>query len=360
MLKLFVSNLKMLVRNKQALFWSMMFPIMFTVIFGFFFSGESSGSGTVVLKNYSQTEVSKLFQKSLNESKVFKIDEKTSALEARDLLKKGKISGIVEIPQKFGDLAPGSPKKIKVTLDPANLQSNAMLLGFLNQFITSLNFKVNNIQPVFGVQQEKTNSSDLNYFDFVLVGLIGMALMNSSIQGVSIAMSRYRENKILKRITTTPLKPATFIIAEVLSRLLINIVQISIILLIGVYGFHAHIYGNVFLIYVFGILGAILFQSIGFTIAAVSKTTSAAEGMATAVAIPMMFLAGVFFPIDQLPSWLESIVKFLPLAPLLRMIRGIALESASPFLDPINIVIVLAWIVVMLIISSYKFRLSDE
>jgi len=358
MLKLFVSNLKMLVRNKQALFWSMMFPIMFTVIFGFFFSGESSGSGTVVLKNYSQTEVSKLFQKSLNESKVFKIDEKTSALEARDLLKKGKISGIVEIPQKFGDLAPGSPKKIKVILDPANLQSNAMLLGFLNQFITSLNFKVNNIQPVFGVQQEKTNSSDLNYFDFVLVGLIGMALMNSSIQGVSIAMSRYRENKILKRITTTPLKPATFIIAEVLSRLLINIVQISIILLIGVYGFHAHIYGNVFLIYVFGILGAI--QSIGFTIAAVSKTTSAAEGMATAVAIPMMFLAGVFFPIDQLPSWLESIVKFLPLAPLLRMIRGIALESASPFLDPINIVIVLAWIVVMLVISSYKFRLSDE
>lgn len=360
MLKLFISNLKMLVRNKQALFWSMVFPIIFTVIFGFFFSGGSSGSGTIVLKNNSQTEISKSIQESLKESDVFKIDQKASTLEALDLLNKGKISGIIEIPENFGALSSASPKKIKVIVDPANLQSNAVLLGFLNQLITSLNFKVNNIQPVFGIEQEKTNSSDLNFFDFILIGLIGMALMNSSIQGVSIAMSHYRENKILKRITTTPLKPATFIIAEVLSRLIINIIQISIILLIGVYGFHAHIYGNIFLIYMFGILGAILFQSIGFTIAAVSKTTSAAEGMATAVAIPMMFLAGVFFPIDQLPSWLESIVKYLPLAPLLRMMRGIALESVSPFLDPINIVIVLAWIVVMLVISSYKFRLSDE
>lgn len=350
----------MLVRNRQALFWSMMFPIMFTVIFGFFFSGGFSGSGTVVFKNNSDTEIAKSLQTSLTKSKLFSIDQNSSIAEAKDLVKKNKISGIIEIPKDFGKLDPNSPKQIKVTVDPANIQSNAVLDGFLNQFLTGLNFKINNVQPIFSIKREKTNSSDLSYFDFVLVGLIGMALMNSSIQGVSIAMSRYREDKILKRITTTPLKPAIFIIAEVLSRLFVNIIQISIILIIGIYGFHAHINGNIFLIYLFGILGAILFQSIGFTIAALSKTTSAAEGMATAIAIPMMFLAGVFFPIDQLPSWLESIVKFLPLAPLLRMIRGIALESTSPFLDPLNIIIVLAWITVMLVIASYKFRLSDE
>lgn len=204
MLKLLIANLKMLVRNKQALFWSMMFPIMFTVIFGFFFSGESSGSGTIVLKNNSQTEIAKSIQTSLKGSKLFKINQKPSISEAKNQLKKSQISGIIEIPENFGQLDPESPKQIKVTVDPANLQSNAVLLGYLNQLLTGLNFKINNIEPVFGIKQEKTNSSDLNYFDFVLVGLIGMALMNSSIQGVSIAMSRYREDKIFKRITTTP------------------------------------------------------------------------------------------------------------------------------------------------------------
>jgi ABC-2 type transport system permease protein len=114
------------------------------------------------------------------------------------------------------------------------------------------------------------------------------------------------------------------------------------------------------LIFVFALIGAILFQAIGFVIASYSKTTDAAQGMATAITIQMMFLAGVFFPIDSLPKWLYSIVQFLPLAPILRIIRSIGLENASPFVNPMNIIIVGVWIVAMLSLAIYKFRLSDE
>jgi len=74
----------------------------------------------------------------------------------------------------------------------------------------------------------------------------------------------------------------------------------------------------------------------------------------------MMFLAGVFFPIDSLPKWLYLIVQYLPLAPLLRILRGVMLEGNSPFFEPRNITIVAIWIVVSLGISIWKFRLSDE
>jgi ABC-2 type transport system permease protein len=164
----------------------------------------------------------------------------------------------------------------------------------------------------------------------------------------------------LKRITTTPVKTWQFITSEVLSRIVLNFFQIAIIILIGVKVFGAHIYGNLLIVMLFAILGAILFQLMGFCIASVSKTTDAAEGMATAINIPMMFLAGVFFPIDSLPRWLYSIVQYLPLAPLLRILRGVALESKSPFDNPINIVIVGAWIAALLIIATYKFRLTEE
>lgn len=360
MIKLFLANLKMMVRGKQALFWALVFPLMFTVIFGFFFGSGNSSAGTVALINRSQSELAKNYENALRDSGTVKIKTNVNEEQARDELKKNQIGSIIIVPEKFGDNSPDAPKTIKIIEDPANGQVNSIVEGFTNQFLTRTDYKINNINPMFTIDTEKTNQRTLNYFDFVLMGLIGLALMNSSVQGIAIMMADYREDQILKRITTTPLKTWKFIAAEVLSRLVLNIVQVSLILAIGYYGFHAHIYGNIFLLYIFALLGGLLFQSIGFMVASIAKTTDAAQGMAVAITIPMMFLAGVFFPIDSLPQWLSSVIQYLPLAPLLRMIRTIGLEGTSPFLNLINIEIVIGWIIVTLAVSIWRFRLSDE
>lgn len=362
MFKLFIANLKMMVRGRQALFWSLAFPLMFTVIFGFFFgSGNVGAGGTIALINNSNSQIAQNLEKAFEETDVFKIKKETDENSARDELKKNQIGAIVEIPEGFGDLTnPSSPKEIKIIDDPANAQVNSAVTGFINQFLTQTDFQIQKVKPVFSINEEKTNQRELTYFDFVLMGLIGLALMNASIQGIAITMANYREDKILKRITTTPLPSWKFVSAEVLSRLVLNVVQVSFILAIGVYFFHAHIYGDILLIYIFALLGGLLFQSMGFMVASATKTTDAAQGMSVAIAIPMMFLAGVFFPIDSLPKWLFGIVQYLPLAPLLRIIRTIGLEAGSPFTNPINIIIVFAWIVICLLISIWKFRLAEE
>ena len=349
-----------MVRGRQALFWALMFPLMFTIIFGFFFGSGSGSVGTVVLINNSNTELAQGLDKALSESDVLKVRKGVNEQDARDLLKKNQIGAIIEVPENFGAPIPSAPKNIKVIEDPANSQVNSVVSGFINQFFIQTDYQINHIQPSFSIDVEKTNNRTLNYFDFVLMGLIGLALMNSSVQGIAITMANYREDKILKRITTTPLAPWKFVAAEVLSRLMLNVLQIGLILLIGYYGFNAHIYGNLGLLLIFSLIGGLLFQCIGFMIAAFAKTTDAAQGMSVAVTIPMMFLAGVFFPIDQLPKWLLTIVQYLPLAPLLRMVRTIGLEAGNPFSNPLNIEIVIGWIVVTLVISIWKFRLSDE
>lgn len=361
MLKLFIADLKMLFRNRQYAFWAIMFPVMFTFIFGFFF-GKNSNNGNVVLINQSKTEIASSFETSLKDSNLFNVNTDIGEQsEAEDLLKKNKVAAVVVIPENFGSLMPDDPKYIKVINDPANATTNAVLSGFLDNFNTNVTFKVNNIPgPIFEIREESLNTRELTYFDFVLAGILGLALMNSSIIGIAVGMAKYREDKILKRITTTPIKTWWFITGEVLSRLVMNVIQVSIILLIGRYIFNAHIYGNIFLIYLLALMGAILFQLIGFVIASFTKTTEAAEGAATAITIPMMFLGGVFFPIDTLPKWLFSIVQYLPIAPLLRIIRSVVLEGASVFYNPINFAILLIWIVGCLLIASRKFRLVEE
>jgi len=362
MIKLFFANLKMMVRGRQALFWALVFPLMFTVIFGFFFgSGNVGAGGTIAIINNSNSEIAQSLQKAFEGTDVFKVKIETDINAAKEELKKSQIGAIVEIPENFGNLTdPNSPKEITIIDDPANAQVNSAVTGFVSQFETQTDFQIQKAKPIFGINVEKTNDRELTYFDFVLMGLIGLALMNASIQGIAITMANYREDKILKRITTTPLPSWKFVSAQVLSRLVLNVIQVSMILVLGFYAFHAHIYGSILLIFVFALLGGLLFQSMGFLVSSVTKTTDAAQGMSVAISIPMMFLAGVFFPIDSLPKWLYSIVQYLPLAPLLKMIRTIGLEAGSPFTNPINIVIVIAWIIICLLLSIWKFRLADE
>ena len=363
-IKLFWADLKMLMRNRQALMFALIFPLVFTCIFGFFFGKNTTlGAIDIAYNPLTETGLSANLVKALEASELFKINQVSSSdIDAsRTKVQKSEISAVVIIPEGFGDINnPAAPKSVKVLYDPANSQVNAALLGFIDKFLTATNFNIQQAQTIFTLEEEKINTRELTYFDFVLAGILGMALMNSSIIGIAVSMSKYREDQILKRITTTPLPAWKFIIAELTSRLVVNIIQITVILVIGVYGFGAHVYGNIFLVYALAMLGAILFQLIGFVVASVAKTTDAAQGFATAIMIPMMFLAGVFFPIDQLPKWLYSIVQYLPLAPLLRMIRNVILDNLSPLENPRNMILVFSWIVVCLGISVWKFRLAKE
>jgi ABC-2 type transport system permease protein len=357
--KLFATDVKMLFRNKQALFWSFMFPVLFTFIFGFFF-GKNTSVGTIALVNDSDTQIAQSLDETISKSDLFKVNKDIAEGDIKSEIKKSKISAGIIIPENFGSLDPTSPKEVKIIYDPGNAQANSVITGFVRTYLTQASFQVQGVKQVFSVTEEKTSDKALSYFDFVLAGILGLSLMNSSIIGIAVGMSKYREDKILKRITTTPLPSWIFITSEITSRLIINLLQIGITLSIGYFIFDANIYGNMFVILAVAITGAILFQLLGFVIASLSKTTDAAQGMATAITIPMMFLAGVFFPIDTLPKWLYSAVQYLPLAPLLRIIRNVMLEAGSPFDNPTNVIIVLSWIAVCLIFSIFKFRLSDE
>lgn len=362
MLKLFIASLKILVRNRPFLFWSFMFPLLFTLMFGSFFGtgGGGMGLGTIGLVNQSNTPIAVGLANAMSGISGLRVKHAKDLPTARELLKKGDVTAIVSIPPGFGSGVPGSSTKVSVIADPGNPQAGSIITGIVERCVTGLDYVVRGVKPVYQVERSKASRRGLNYFDFILVGLIAMALMNSSVQGVAVGMSKYREDKILKRITTTPLPQWRFITANVLSRLVINAVQIGFILVVGIRVFHASIYGSIPLLCAFSMLGAILFQLVGFAIASLTKTTQAAEGMSTTFTVPMMLLSGVFMPIEALPVWLAKVVHYLPMAPLLGIMRGIALQAKSPLDKPENLIILACWLVGLFVFTSFKFRLSEE
>lgn len=365
MLRLLIANLKMLSRNKMAMFWSFMTPIMFVTLFGLFFGKKATMGSIAIINNAQDTTpyaLSNELVKQLESAHIFKIQQMKGTIDdAKNQIKRGDIAAALIIPENFDENDKQEAKQLVVVEDPGNAQVNSVLVSFANTFANRATLQMNGItEPVFDVVEEKTNNRDLSYFDFVLAGIIGLSLMNFSMNSIAMAMARYREDQILKRIVVTPIKKWHFIASEVLARLMVNVVQVSLALGIGVYLFNAHIYGNIFTLYAIALLGGILFQLFGFVIFSITKTLDTAQGILMALSMPMMFLGGIFFPIDTLPKWLYSVVQFLPITPLLRIIRGVMLDGVSPFFNPMNISLIFVWIAICLGISIWRFRFCEE
>jgi ABC-2 type transport system permease protein len=133
-----------------------------------------------------------------------------------------------------------------------------------------------------------------------------------------------------------------------------------VLLLVGVGMFNAHIYGDYASIVAICIMGALIFLALGFFIASVTKTNNAATGMATSISIVMMFLSGVFFPINNLPAWAYNIVRWLPLSPMIAAMRNVALNNETLASQWQNLLLMAVWFVVAILVTSFTFKFAAE
>ncbi|HQY31449.1 MAG TPA: ABC transporter permease, partial [Thermomicrobiales bacterium] len=162
---------------------------------------------------------------------------------------------------------------------------------------------------------------NISYIDFFVPGILAMALMNSGIIGLSTTFVTYREKGILRRIKVTPFSLTQFISARIVTALIIAVLQSVILLASGKILFGMTIRGNPLLILLTIIIGGLAFLSIGFAISGIARNTETAASYANLITFPMLFLSGVFFPIDSLPAWLQGITRLLPLRYLVDALR---------------------------------------
>src|SRR5262249_19720403 len=140
-------------------------------------------------------------------------------------------------------------------------------LGSIQRFVDAANLRLSGARPEIDLVTTSIEANDTNYYDFLLPGLIAWSVFNLSVIGIAVAVARFREQQILKRILATPLQPGLFLLAMVASRLVLSVVQAGVILVVAVGGFGAHVHGDPFWIFFYVALGNLVFLNIGFAIA---------------------------------------------------------------------------------------------
>jgi len=325
---LFVASVKMFVRNRLALFFSLFLPLVIMLIFGVlnFDAGSSVSLGLV---DEAQTDASRALAGALDEVESFDVStgsrgDELAALESgdRDL--------VAAIPAGWGAdgrFAPLEAYAAAGTQQQAQVGSLILNSIALRMAVSSGGAGVD--LPASMVDVEIVNARDLGYIDFLVPGILGLTIMQLGLFGVAFSFVQLKRTGALRRLFATPTAPGYFLGAQIASRLVLGLAQVGILLGIGL-AFGLNLVGSVVLLMAVALLGAVIFLGMGFAVAGWAKNEDQAAPVTNIISLPMMFLSGTFFPRDAMPEVLRGVTEFMPLTYLNHALRTIANEGAGP------------------------------
>lgn len=358
--QLTLAQLRIFGRNRQVLFWTLFFPIFLMVMLGSFIGGgdtELSYKGTVI--DYDQSEASKTFITTLlNAPGNEKVIQASDEARALDLLKQGGQQYVVVIPEGYEASITSDDTLAQIVLyyDETNTVAANYIQLNVGQIVDGISKDLTGYVPVVTVHAEGVQSLDLKFIDFLVPGIVAMMIMTNNLNGVAGQIASWRERGILRRMQSTTLQASTFIAAQITARLALNGMQAVIVLLVGNLIFGTQVNGSWLLLLAFVIIGTLAFMSIGFIIAGIAKTPESAAPIAGFISFPLLFLGGVFFPIDNMPIFLQPIVNALPIAHLTTALRQVMNVGADLTTLWGEALLLSGWAVVAFIIASFTFK----
>jgi len=352
-------NAKRFFRDKLAIFFTIVFPLMFLFVFGALTKNNGSVSFNVAVINQSSSSYAKNFVDQAKTSKILKVDKKTTSLDqATEKMKRSQLDATIVLPNGFGDVLKGSnyPSGQAVVYYNENAQQGAQTLtSILQQQFDVVNAQHIKLVTPLSVIAKSTQAPSLNRFDYTFSGLLGFSILGLGVFGPVNVFPELKKQGILRRFHTTPLRVWQYFVANVISQGFVGLFAIAALFISSVAFFHLHMKGSYLTFILFVLLSIFTIYGIGLALGGWAKNERQAAPLSNLVTFPMLFLSGTFFPRYLMPEWLQTVSGYLPLTPVVDGIRLIVTEGKG-FLDVLpQMGLLLGWSVIIYLIAFRVF-----
>lgn len=309
--ELFVTRIRLFIREPAAIFWVYGFPILMLATLGVAFRENPQENMTVDLVD---APADSPILKSLQSDARFKVvTERKEDWKKR--LQYGKTDLVIEFAADLGTYG------YRFWQEPRRPESR------LAHYAVDA---VINKKETTGAPETKTlETAGSRYIDFLLPGMIGMGLMGGGLWGIGFVVVDMRVRKLLKRFLATPMRRTDFLLSFVFSRMLFTLIDVVVLLLIGYFLFGTSCTGGYLNFSIVCLVGATSFAAIGLLVASRAETLETVSGLMNLIMLPMWILSGVFFSSERFPESAQPFINLLPLTALNQALRGIMLESGS-------------------------------
>ncbi|MDR1676192.1 MAG: ABC transporter permease [Tannerella sp.] len=347
------------VREPEVLFWGMLFPVLISIGLGLAFTQTSESKYQVMTVGANHPELDALLRQygepgayHGRDAILWKVTDATLGNTEFNFVRSDWPAAIIALKRGEADvIVSGSPEGLRYHFDPHNSQAQLVYMK-LSALIQS---------PAAATDTGQTSVEPLTlkgvrYIDFLIPGLITFGMMGSIMWGISYTIIERRSQKLLRRMVATPMKKSNFLMALMFVRILMNLVEASIIFFFAWLIFDIRIQGNVAALLALFLSGNVAFTGLAILVSSRTSRTEVGTGWINAVQMPMTLLSGIFFSYHNFPEWSLGVIRLLPLTAVTDGIRSIFNEGAGWLEILTPTIALLAFGLVCFIAGMRRFR----
>ena len=341
-----VAIIKGFLRDRAAVFFALVFPLMFLVLFGGVFGDPAQSRselvqvGAVPLLDEMPADARAAFRQS------FHLTRTTDRAEALAKVRTGDADAAIEM----------SGSTLVAHYTQTDAVKAAVTQGTLRAFVDAANVAATGRPPAYTLRTERVEDDSLRTIQFVTPGLLGWAVAMSAAFGAAATLQGWRQSKLLRRLQLSPVSTGTIVSARVVVTVLVALVQLVVFVGLGVAAFGLTLTGSWWMAVPLLVAGTLSFMALGLLAGAIAKTTEGAVNMANFLVLPMAFLSGSFFPLEGAPRWLQVVSQLLPLRHLNDGMLDVMVRGEGPSAALLPIGILLAFAVVLTGLAARLFR----
>ena len=207
---------------------------------------------------------------------------------------------------------------------------------------------------VFFAKVDAISTDFAHPVDFLVPGVLSLAVMAAAMVSLGIATGFERRYGVLKRLGSTPLSRGGLLVAKTATVLGLEVLQIALVVLVGV-AIGWHVPSGIFAAVALLLVGTIAFAGVGMLMAGTLRA-EANLAAANGLFLVLLFLGGMAYPLDKLPTALQDFAKALPAAALSETVRSVLSAHAFPGGE---LAVLIAWAVGAPLLAARYFRWEE-
>lgn len=362
-----IASFRSIIRNPSAVVFSLAFPLVFIVAFGFI----NGNSIKMEVGIDPQSDTTGTIYHSFIKSPNVELKTSFSSEELNERLNRGRIDAVL----KFDKTSSTNTEVVEIITSQASREKGMFVRSLVTNLIDKQNIeyyknvalhvdsstieRARETTKPTELRETKISGREYKMIDFILPGQLGFSILSAAVFGTAFVFFSLRQTMVLKRFFATPIRRPYIILGEALSRLVFQLLGSSVILFIGHFVFGFTLINGIWTaleMLLLSALGLIVFMGFGFVVSGIAKSENVIPPIANIITLPQFLLCGTFFPIDAFPKWLQIISKVLPLTYLNDALRMIAFEGAGLADISTQVLVLVLWGVVVYAAAVRFFR----
>jgi ABC-2 type transport system permease protein len=351
------------------------FPIIMILLFGYGMGGEMTDLPIVVVSQ-SHGDLTDLTLDTIKSTETYHVVEVVDSLEeGKERVDSGEVKAAIILPSDY-DKDSSQQKGVTLYIDSSDQMASQIIESSTQGIFyrisnmvasqTTVSTEDADIEPSF--EHSLNNFKDdislhinriygnIKYIDFLVPAILGMTIMMSCMMGMGATIAGERETGELARLFMTPTSVSTVIGGKIAAKLLIELVRALILIFMAVLLFNVSIKGGFLQTFIVLVIGALCFVGFGIMLSARTSTQEDYAQMSLPFSMPMMFVSGVFYPIETMPWILQKLAYIFPLTYLNDAMRGVMLKGQTLGDVWFDLVVLLGFTLLFFIVGVKRFN----